>query len=255
MQQEIAQGLTQSRERLVARLENCGLPRTAIDTLLSRHTLVRYPKDTALFTKGSPADVVFAVMGGIVKIYCADPRGDRILVALAGPGDLAGYADFGENEGERSQIFEAEALSNATVALFTRDHILRVLRGVDAGTVLKLTESVNSMWASMVHRCASFLGMSLRERLESVFAEMAERFGHADARGVMLTPEIGQEALAEMIGGSRPMVSKLLAEMMQQGIILREGRHYIVRRPSAGAAANESADAPGANQRDRAPTA
>ncbi|MGH7934890.1 MAG: Crp/Fnr family transcriptional regulator [Candidatus Binataceae bacterium] len=253
MRQELpAQGLAQGRERLVARLESCGLPRAAIDALLSRHTLVRYPKDMPLFTEGSPADVIFAVMGGIVKIYCAGSRGNRILVGLAGAGDLVGYADFGGDEDERAQMFEAEAFSSAAVALFTRDHILRVLRSLDAGTVLKLTESVNFLWASIVHRYACFLGMSLRERLESVFAEMAERFGLADARGVMLTPEIGQEALAEMIGGSRPMVSKLLAEMMRQGVILRDGRHYIVRRPPATSAKDTPQAperAPGANQR------
>jgi hypothetical protein len=45
-----------------------------------------------------------------------------------------------------------------------------------------------------------------------------------------------------MIGGSRPMVSKLLMEMKQEGVIAREGKHYIVAsksveaRPTSGRA-------------------
>jgi hypothetical protein len=34
-----------------------------------------------------------------------------------------------------------------------------------------------------------------------------------------------------MIGGSRPMVSKLLAEMAADGVIARRGRHYVLPEP------------------------
>jgi CRP/FNR family cyclic AMP-dependent transcriptional regulator len=203
---------------------------------------VRCPKGSPLFDKGSPADVVFVVLSGIVKIYCALAGAARTLVELAGPGDLAGYADFSDRTGERSQLFEAEALTNACVALVTRDHLMHVLRELDPGLILILAENINSLWGSVVHRCARFLGMTLRERLEVVLGEMAERFGVTDARGIWITPELEQEVLAEMIGGSRPMVSKLLMEMKQEGVIAREGKHYILAsksgeaRPTSGRA-------------------
>jgi len=221
------QGLAQGQERLTARLARCGLPPAALDSLLSRHTLVRYPRGSVLFIKGSPADVVFAILSGIAKIGTVTPGDGRILVALAGPGDLAGYADFSEG-GERSQLFEAETLTNSVIALITRDHILRVMRGLEPEVILAVAENLNSMWSSVVYRYAQFLGMPLRERLEASFAEMAGRFGVPDARGIMLTPELGQEDLAEMIGGSRPMVSKLLIEMARQKLIARQGRRYIL---------------------------
>ena len=221
------QGLAQGQDRLMARLARCGLPAAAINSLLSRHTLVRYPRGSVLFAKGSPADVVFAILSGVVKIGTVTPGRERIMVALAGPGDLAGYADFREG-GEHSQLFGAETLTNSVVALFTRDHILRVMRGLEPDVILAVVENLNSLWSSVVYRCAQFLGMPLRERLEAALAEMAGRFGVPEARGIMLTPELGQEDLAEMIGGSRPMVSKLLIEMAQQKLIARQGRRYIL---------------------------
>jgi CRP/FNR family transcriptional regulator, cyclic AMP receptor protein len=229
------QGLAQGRDRLFARLESCGLPKDVIRTLFSRHTLVRYPKGSPLFEKGSPADVMFVVLSGIVKIYCARAGGARTLVELAGPGDLAGYADFSDKSRERSQLFDAAALTNSCVALITRDHVLHVLRKLEPDRILTLAENVNSLWASAVYRYARFLGMTLRERLEVIFAEMAERFGVTDARGILITPELEQEGLAEMIGGSRPMVSKLLMEMKQEGVIAREGKHYILASKNGGA--------------------
>jgi CRP/FNR family cyclic AMP-dependent transcriptional regulator len=219
---------TQAQERLLSKLSSMGLPRTAATALLERHMLVRYPKGAELFSKGSPADVVFAVLSGVVKVHSSRPGSDRVLIDLAGAGDLVGYADFTDSGGERSQLFEASALTNCCVALFTRHHIAEVLKGLDAESLLRIGEAMNSMWSAVAYRYATFLGMSLRKRLEIVLGELAERFGVPDARGTMLLPELAQEELAEMIGSSRPMVSKLLTEMTERGILIREGRRHIL---------------------------
>jgi CRP/FNR family cyclic AMP-dependent transcriptional regulator len=218
----------QAQERLIAKLSSLGLPRTAASALLERHMLVRYPKGAELFSKGSPADVVFAVLSGVVKVHSTRLGSDPVLVELAGPGDLVGYADFADAGGERSQLFEASALTNCCVALLTRHHIAEVLKSLDPEALLKIGEAINSMWSSVAYRYATFLGMSLRKRLEIVLGELAERFGVADARGTMLLPELAQEELAEMIGSSRPMVSKLLTEMTDRGMLIREGRRHIL---------------------------
>ncbi len=225
-----SQPFAQGQSRLLAQLEQCGLPKPAITALVGRHTLVRYPKGSPLFLQGSPADVVFAVFSGLVKIYCPRAEGSRILVELAGPGDVVGYADFVDSNNQRSQVFEAHALTSCCVALFTRQHVLKMLKGLEAGVLIRLLELVNSYWSSITHRYAMFLSMSLRERLEVVLSDLGGRFGVSEARGVLLTPELAQEELAEMIGSSRPMVSKLLTEMTERGVIARQGRRYILQR-------------------------
>ena len=218
----------EGEEKLKQRLARCGLPPGAIAKLFSHHTIVHYPKGSPLMAAGSSADAVFAVMSGMVKVYCSGWHGTRVLVDLAGPGDLAGYSSLGATLPGEPPLYEAEALTASSVALFTRHDLLRVLRSLEAGTLLVLTEAVNSLWSGMVNRYARYLVMPLRERLNDVFAELARRFGTCTDRGVLLLPELGQVALAEMIGGSRPMVSKLLTEMTAEGVIAREGRHYIL---------------------------
>jgi CRP/FNR family cyclic AMP-dependent transcriptional regulator len=226
------QGLMRGRERLLQALEDAGLARDVSSAILARHTLVRYPKGAPIFTPGSPADVIFVVLGGMVKLYRAGRPHERVLITLAGPGDILGYGDFSDPRGGRSQLFEAVALTGTTIAIVTREHLIRVLCGLEPGTLIALGELVNSLWAAALYRCARFLGMSLRARLEAVFDELAQRFGVPDARGLMLPLELGQEGLAGMIGGSRPMVSKLLIAMVQDGSITRLGRRFIVQHAS-----------------------
>ena len=213
---------------IMARLEACGLSADLLAELVGRHTPVRYPKGTMLFLQGSPADVLFAIQSGFVKTYCPSTDGGRILVELSGPGSIVGHADLVDATAQRSQIFEAQALTNCCVALITRHHLVKLLKDVDSQTLLRLVEALNSYWSGSIRHYAQFLGMTLRQRLEMVFTEMALKFGIPDSRGTLLATELSQEELAEMIGSSRPMVSKLLADMAVQGTVAREGRHYIL---------------------------
>jgi hypothetical protein len=46
-----------------------------------------------------------------------------------------------------------------------------------------------------------------------------------------LTPELVHADFADMIGSSRPMVTRLMAEMTKRGLLLREGKRLILRDP------------------------
>jgi CRP-like cAMP-binding protein len=61
-----------------------------------------------------------------------------------------------------------------------------------------------------------------------VLQELARDFGVRDARGILLRPELGHDDLADMIGSSRPMVTRLLGEMTEQGLISRCGRNLVL---------------------------
>jgi hypothetical protein len=88
--------------------------------------------------------------------------------------------------------------------------------------------------------------LSYRERLEAMLAEVGARFGVKEARGTLLTLELGHDDWAEMIGSSRPMVSRLIAEMVQNRVLAREGKHYILladgasEKPAPSTAADRS---------------
>jgi hypothetical protein len=62
-----------------------------------------------------------------------------------------------------------------------------------------------------------------------VLKRLGTRVGIEDKRGTLIMPELGHEDLAEMIGSSRPMVSKLISDMTREGLLTRgENRHFIL---------------------------
>ena len=54
------------------------------------------------------------------------------------------------------------------------------------------------------------------------------RFGVDDKRGILIILELSQEDLAEMIGSSRPMVSKLVGDMVEEGLLARSEQHQYI---------------------------
>jgi CRP-like cAMP-binding protein len=204
------------------------LPKQVVDELIEHHTKVTYGKDSILFLQGAPADLMFWVLSGLVKVYCPLPDGNRTLVRLCGPGDIVGYADYLDVDGRRLQAFEAQALNKCTVALFTREHVAKVLQKLDQAKLVRLLENLNTAWSSIAHRLTAFLGYSFRRRLEITFRDLASRFGAEDARGILLPIKLSHSDLAEMIDGSRPMVTRLIGDMVAEQVLYRDGKRYFL---------------------------
>src|SRR6266849_7022487 len=71
---------TDATRRLEMRLGDLGVPGKFVDEIIGHHTVVNYNKGSMVFLQGSPADVMFWVLAGLVKVYCPRPDGTRIQV-------------------------------------------------------------------------------------------------------------------------------------------------------------------------------
>jgi len=213
-----------------AQLSSWKIPRDLVREILEYHTELTYKPGAMIFWQGAPADIIFWVVKGVVKESCPSPAGNRILVRLATVGDVIGCADQLNEKGNWTRRFEAQAMTKCVVAMVTRQRVRELLRSLDSDAILEVSERMSSAWSGWVHYYASLLGMSFRERLELALAELGRKLGAPDDDGIALTFEPGHGDLAEMIGCSRPMVSRLISDLVRQGEIARRGRLYILLR-------------------------
>jgi CRP-like cAMP-binding protein len=221
-------------DKLKARLLSHTLPETVITQLIEHHTPIVYPKGSMIFLQGAPIDLIYWVSGGLVDILCPEPDGNQIQVSLLGPGDIFGFVEASDSNGKRGQAFQARARTNVQLGLVTRDRVLKVLSRLDPPLLVGLLGEITAMWGSFTHYQARYLGMNFSERMEVVLCDLARKFGVQDSRGTLLIPELGHADFAEMIGSSRPMVSRLIAEMVANRRLLYDGKHYIVMDHPAG---------------------
>ncbi|MBP1685008.1 MAG: Crp-like helix-turn-helix domain [Deltaproteobacteria bacterium] len=72
--------------------------------------------------------------------------------------------------------------------------------------------------------------MDVRSRLAYVIHEIARMFGITDARGKLISIRLSHEDFGELVGASRPMISKHLKELAKAGIFVKEEGRYLLLR-------------------------
>jgi CRP-like cAMP-binding protein len=232
MHLQVPSGVPDEAPRRAKRaLSDLRLPLHFLSDLVQNGTSVTFRRGEPLFPRNSTADLIYWVASGVVKVYYSAPRGSAVLLKVAGPGDFIGFVEHMGAKDRRVQAFEAHAMTNAAVAIFTRDRVRSLLKTLSAENLVALVENINAAWSAVCCSWIGFLGLSFRERLRSTFEDLAERFGARESRGILLTLELSHDDLAQMIACSRPMVTRLVAEFARAEFITRQGRHYIVLEP------------------------
>jgi CRP/FNR family transcriptional regulator, cyclic AMP receptor protein len=204
------------------------LPPELIDEIIARQIMVSFEKDAMLFGEGTTDGMLACVLAGYVSVYCPVGDGDRTLYRLAGPGEIIGYPDYVDRSGRRARMFEAMAASKCTVGLFSRDQVIRLFSTLPADHLVSILTSLNTFWSETLRYFATLLNLPLSERLRIVLDDLAKRAGVHDAEGIILIPELGHDDLAEMIGCSRPMVSRMIADMINGKKITKRGKQYVL---------------------------
>ncbi len=216
------------RRRLLHRLSQLNLGGELFDELIGQMMLVSYAAGTTIFHQGSSAELLLWLVKGVAKVYCPfEDASGRVLTRLAGPGDLLGQINSLNGNGHR-QLFEAQAASKCEVAVLGRECALRVLQKLEKTQLLTLLDSLHLVWSEALFWYVRLLGLGFRHRLEAVLSDLALRFGVREKRGVLIIPELSQLDLAEMIGSSRPMITRLLKEMSESGELARHGKQLII---------------------------
>jgi CRP/FNR family cyclic AMP-dependent transcriptional regulator len=213
---------------LRANLSGLNLPVDLVAELIERHIAVSFEKGALAFSEGNTDGMLACILSGYVNVYCPVGDGNRTLVRIAGPGEIIGYPDYIDEKGRHARMFEAQVASKCTVALFSRDHVARLLAGLSPDVLMSVIASLNTFWSENLRRFATLLNLPFWDRLTLVLGELATRAGVKDSEGTILIPEVFHEDLAEMIGCSRPMVSRLIAQMVESGLLARRGKQYVL---------------------------
>jgi CRP/FNR family transcriptional regulator, cyclic AMP receptor protein len=176
-------------------------------------TLHKYSKGDLIFSQGAPADAVFYIGKGKIKIVVTSEEGKEAVVAILGGGEF-----FGEGclIAQKFRLAAASAMAESNVTRIEKAEMMRVLRREPAFaemfTAYLLTRN-SRVEADLVDQ----LFNSSEKRLARVLLLLAN-FGK-DGRPEPIPHEISQETLAGMIGTTRSRVSKFMNKFRKLGFI------------------------------------
>jgi CRP/FNR family cyclic AMP-dependent transcriptional regulator len=191
--------------------------KTFLSTVGDGRTISNYRKNDKVFSQGDPADSVFYIENGKVKVCVISELGKEAVVALHGKGDF-----FGEG------CLNGQPLRLATVAAMTECVIMRLDKAAIVRVIHNEPKFSEAFMAYLLARNARVeedlvdqLFNSSEKRLARVLLLMAN-FGK-EGRPEPVIAKISQETLAQIVGTTRSQVSTFMNKFRQLGFIHYNG--------------------------------
>ena len=192
-------------------------PKTFLAHVGDGRSISKYGKDRTVFAQGEPADAVFYVQKGKVKVTVVSEQGKEAVVAILGTNDF-----FGEGclAGQAQRISTVAAMTDSTIVRLDKAAIVRVLHEEPAFSEMFISHLLSRairVEADLVDQ----LFNSSEKRLARLLLLLAN-FGK-EGKPEPVIAKISQETLAEMIGTTRSRVSFFMNKFRKLGFINYNG--------------------------------
>lgn len=189
---------------------------------IEQHTVVkRYRKNTVIIEQGDDANTLYILRQGQVKVYVADGNGKELVLNQQGPGTVLGELAVLAGVPRTASVMTLEdcellALTKHSFTQCIEDH-----PGIALNLIVALARQVQSLTES----ASDFALLDVYGRITKVLRDSAREEG-----GRMITPKFTHQQIADRVGASREMVSKILKDLKLGGYLDSEGKRYVLHR-------------------------
>jgi CRP-like cAMP-binding protein len=192
-------------------------PRKLLDFVAPEGVRVEYKRRTAIFSQGDPADSVFYILKGKIKLTVVSKQGKEAIVALLDSGSF-----FGEGclAGQARRMASATAVSDCLLLRVGKKVIMRLVQQQPAFSTL----FVSFLLARNI-RYEEDLVDQLFNSSERRLARILLLLSHFGKEGKpeRIVPKISQEDLAQMVGTTRARVNHFMNKFRTLGFIEYNG--------------------------------
>ena len=190
-----------------------------------RGTVRSYAANTVLVTEGDESDALYIVLEGRVKVYGAGVDGREIVYGVQEAGEYFGELTL--DGGPRS----ASVMSLApTSCVVVNGSEVRDFLAHHPDFALHLVKKLITLVRSSTEHVKSLALDDVYGRIARLLRTLARESPEAD--GLPMVPErLTQQDIAERVGASREMVSRIFKPLVEGGYVeQRRGRIVLLRK-------------------------
>jgi CRP-like cAMP-binding protein len=193
-------------------------PREFLAKVGEGKTILEFRKDDVVFAQGEAANTVFYIQKGRVKVVVISEQGKEAVVGILEPGQF-----FGEGcmNGHSLRIATTTAIEECLITVITKAAMLAALHDQPKFSELFVAYLLTRN-SRIEEDLIDQLFNSSEKRLARLLLLLAN-FGKEDSPQ-LISPNISQETLAEMIGTTRSRVSFFMNKFRKLGFITYNGK-------------------------------
>ncbi|HVD23189.1 MAG TPA: Crp/Fnr family transcriptional regulator [Lapillicoccus sp.] len=194
------------------------------EALLTQMSPVRMERGDILFREGESGDSLYVIREGKIKLGRSSSDGRENLVAILGPGEMFGELSLFD-PGPRTMT--ATAVAETQLMGLGNDSLTGLLTGRPEVAKALLAALAKRLRRTNEH-LADLVFTDVPGRVAKALLDLAERFGRPVDNGVMVSHDLTQEELAQLVGASRETVNKALADFATRGWLKLEARAVLL---------------------------
>ena len=186
-----------------------------LKNIVGGRTPLIFLRGAKVFSQGEPANSMYFIRTGKVKVTVASARGKNAVLALLGPRDF-----FGEGclvHGTIARTSTATSLESSTIFRIGKRAMLRAFHAEPHFAETFLT-AVLARNVNLEEDLSDQIFNHSEKRLARVLLKLS-RLGQHDKLVNITVPKMNQETLAEIVGTTRSRISFFMTKFRKLGLI------------------------------------
>jgi CRP/FNR family cyclic AMP-dependent transcriptional regulator len=181
-------------------------------------TIAKYADRQTIYAQGDPADAIFYIISGIVKISVISEHGKEGIVAILRPGDFFGEGCLSFRRTRATTVTAASACEIVRLGQATAIRALQEDPAFPALFMAFLLERNEKLKNDFLDQ----LFNSSEKRLARILITLA-RIEIGD-QSSFIFPQVTQETLANMVGTTRSRINQFMTKFRKLGYIEYNGQ-------------------------------
>ena len=184
-----------------------------------------------IFFPGDPAEKVYLLRRGAVRLSRVYESGEEITVALLRENSLFGVLSL--LTGQRSdRFYHAVAFTRVEMVTAPATSVRRAIEQ-DASVGLLLLQGLSSRILQTETMIETLTHRDMSSRLVSFLLVLCRDFGVPCSEGITIDLRLSHQAIAEAIGSTRVTITRLLGDLRNEGLVQIDRKKITVLDPIA----------------------
>jgi CRP/FNR family cyclic AMP-dependent transcriptional regulator len=180
-----------------------------------------FPKNAVIINEGDRGDSLYVILTGKVKVYVSDDDGREMILDIYGPGDYVGEMAL-DGRPRSASVMTLEPTSCSVV---TREE-LRAAISANPDIAMALIATLIDRARIATDNVKNLALMDVYGRVARLLLSLAK-----EDNGKLVVPErMTQQDIADRVGASRDMISRIFKDLTIGGYVTIENRTITIHR-------------------------
>lgn len=187
------------------------MPLVRMEALGRLASLKQVPRGGVVMREGEHTSAIYFILNGTLKVIVSDADGREVILTILGRGEMFGEMGVIDDSPRSATVVATQPCDLVVVSKADFQHVLSENFDISLNIMRGLTKRLR-----LADRKIETLALhDVYGRVARLLLDLSEQSG--DHR--MIHRRITKQDIAKMIGASREMVSRVMKDLQQQGLI------------------------------------